>query len=82
MVSVCVIKCVSFAVIQNTMLHQDYNFIATGCGLEGRGSGVRFPAGAWNFSLLHRVQTSSEVHPASYPMGNGGSFPGGKAAGA
>jgi hypothetical protein len=24
------------------------------------------------------VQTSSEVHPASYPMGNGGSFPGGK----
>jgi hypothetical protein len=30
---------------------------ATGFGLEGRGSGVRLPAGAWNFSLLHRVQT-------------------------
>jgi hypothetical protein len=25
------------------------------------------------------VQTSSEVHPASYPMGTGGRFPGGKA---
>jgi hypothetical protein len=34
------------------------------------------------FSLLQIVQTSSEVHPTSYPMGTGGSFPGGKAAGA
>jgi hypothetical protein len=25
------------------------------------------------------VHTSSEAHPASYPMGTGGSFPGGKA---
>jgi hypothetical protein len=33
-----------------------------------------------DFSLLHRVQTSSGVHPASYPMGTGSSFPGGKAA--
>jgi len=44
--------------------------------------GVRFPVGAGNFSLLHRVQTGSEANPASYPMGTGGSFPGGKAAGA
>jgi hypothetical protein len=28
------------------------------------------------------VQIGSEVHPTSYPMGTGGSFPGGKAAGA
>jgi hypothetical protein len=28
------------------------------------------------FSVLHVVHTSSEVHPTSYPMGNGGSFPG------
>jgi hypothetical protein len=34
------------------------------------------------FSLLHSVQTGSEAHPASYPMGTGGSFPGGKAAAA
>jgi hypothetical protein len=34
------------------------------------------------FSFLHVVQTGSEAHPASYPIGTGGSFPGGKAAGA
>jgi hypothetical protein len=28
------------------------------------------------FSLLHIVQTGSEVHPTSYKMGSGGSFPG------
>jgi len=38
--------------------------------------------GAGNFSLHHRVQTGSGAHPASYPMGIRGSFPGGKAAGA
>jgi hypothetical protein len=35
-----------------------------------------------DFSLLHVVQTGSGVHPTSYPMGKGGSFPGDKAAGA
>jgi len=39
-------------------------------------------AGAGNFSLHHCVQTGSGPHPASYPKGTGGSFPGGKAAGA
>jgi hypothetical protein len=34
------------------------------------------------FSLLHVVQPGSGVHSTSYPMGTGGSFPGGKAAGA
>jgi hypothetical protein len=28
------------------------------------------------FSLLHIVQTGSGVHPTSYKMGTGGSFPG------
>jgi hypothetical protein len=56
--------------------------IALGYGLDDRGSRVRFPAGAGNFSLHHRVQNGSGTHPASYPMGSRGSFPGGKAAGA
>jgi hypothetical protein len=55
--------------------------IALGYGLDDRGSRVRFPAGAGNFSFHHRVQNGSGAHPASYPMGTRGSFPGGKAAG-
>jgi hypothetical protein len=51
-------------------------------GLDDRGSSVRFPAGAGNFSLSRRVQNGSGAHPASYPMGTRGSFPGGKASGA
>jgi hypothetical protein len=56
--------------------------IATGYGLYDRMIRVRFPAGAGNFSLRHRVQTGSGPHPASYPLGAGGFFLGGKAAGA
>jgi hypothetical protein len=56
--------------------------IALGYGLDDRGSRVRFPAGAGNLSLHHRVQNGSGAHPASYPTGNRGSIPGGKAAGA
>jgi hypothetical protein len=37
--------------------------------LDDRGSRVRFPAEAGNFSLHHRVQNGSGAHPASYPMG-------------
>jgi hypothetical protein len=39
--------------------------------------------GSWagSFSLLQRVQNGSGAHPASYPVGTGGTFPGGKAAG-
>jgi hypothetical protein len=33
-------------------------------------------------NFLHAVQTDSGVHPSSYPMGTGRSFPGGKMAGA
>jgi hypothetical protein len=42
--------------------------IALGYGLEDRGSTVRFPEGAGNFSLHHRVQNGSGAHPASYPI--------------
>jgi hypothetical protein len=55
--------------------------IALGYGLDGHGSKVRLLAGAVNFSLHHRVQNGSGAHPASYPMGTRGSFPGGKPAG-
>jgi hypothetical protein len=54
--------------------------IALGYGLGDRGFRVRFPAGAGNFFLHHRVHGSG-AHP-TYPMGTRGSFPGGKAAGA
>jgi len=40
------------------------------------GSGVRFPAGAGDFSLRHRVQTGSGSHLASYPTGINDSFSG------
>jgi hypothetical protein len=36
--------------------------------------GVRFPAGAVNFSLRHDIHIGSGVHSASYPMGARGSF--------
>jgi hypothetical protein len=54
--------------------------IALSYGLDDRGSRVRFSAGAGNFSLHHHVQNGSGAHPASYPMGTRGSFPGDKAA--
>jgi hypothetical protein len=56
--------------------------IALGHGLNERRSRVRFPAGAGNFSLPHRVQTGSGANQPSYPVGTSGSFPGGKAVGA
>jgi hypothetical protein len=51
--------------------------IALGYGLDGRGSRVRFPAGAGNFSLHHRVHSGSGTHPTSYAIGTGGLFPSG-----
>jgi hypothetical protein len=56
--------------------------IVLGYRLDDRGSRVGFPAGAGNFSLHHLVQKGSGVHPASYPMGTEGFFPGGEEAGA
>jgi len=49
-------------------------------GLDDRGSRVLFPAVAVNFH--NRVQNGSGAHPAFYPKVTGGSFSGGKAAGA
>jgi hypothetical protein len=48
-------------------------------------AGVWFPERARDipvFIVLHSVQTGSETHSAAYTMGTGGSFPGGKGAGA
>jgi hypothetical protein len=53
--------------------------VVLGYGLDDRGSRVRFPVGARNVSLHHRLENGA--HPASYTMGTRGSFPGGKAAG-
>jgi hypothetical protein len=55
--------------------------VATGYGLSDRGSGIRFLAGAGNFSL-RCVQSGFGAYLASYPVGTGGSFPDGKAVGA
>jgi hypothetical protein len=49
--------------------------IATGYGLDDQGGGSSSP-GRVNFSLLYIIQTVSGVHPTSYLMGIGGSFPG------
>jgi hypothetical protein len=55
--------------------------IALGYGLDDRGSRIRFPAGAGNFSLHHPVQNGSGAYPASYTMDTRGFFPGVKAVG-
>jgi hypothetical protein len=39
---------------------------AAGYGLDGQGF---IPNGGQDFSLLHNVQTITEAHPASYPVG-------------
>jgi hypothetical protein len=51
----------------------------SGYGLDDRAIEVRSPAGAKDFSSIICVQTGSGAHPASYTMGTGGPFPGGKA---
>jgi hypothetical protein len=51
--------------------------IVSDYGLDDRAIEVRSPTGA-DFSSSPCVQTGSGAHPASYPMGTGGSFPGGK----
>jgi hypothetical protein len=55
--------------------------IATGYGLDDRGAEFESRQGQ-EFSPLHVVQTGSGAHQASYPMGTGGYFPGGKSVGA
>jgi hypothetical protein len=53
--------------------------IVSDYGLDDRAIEVRSPTGADDFSSSSCIQTGSGTHPASYPMGTGGSFPGGKA---
>jgi hypothetical protein len=53
--------------------------IVTGYELDGRPRSC--PGRVNNFTLLYSIQTGSGAHPASYPIGTGGSFPRGKAAG-
>jgi hypothetical protein len=53
--------------------------IVSDYGLDDRAIGVRYPAGAEDFTSILCVQTSSGAHPASCTMGTGGPFPGGKA---
>jgi hypothetical protein len=48
-------------------------------GLDDRVIEVRSPTGAEDFPSSPCVQTGSGAHPASYPMGTGCHFPGGKA---
>jgi hypothetical protein len=45
-------------------------------------TGVQSPAGAKDYSSKHSVQTDSEAHPASYPIGTGSPFLGVKRDGA
>jgi hypothetical protein len=54
--------------------------IATGYGLYDRGVGVRVPVESRISSSPCRPDRLGD-HPASYPIGTGGSFTGGKAAG-
>jgi hypothetical protein len=42
--------------------------------------GLDDPAIVRDFSLLYIALTNSRAYPASYPMGTGGDFPGGKVA--
>jgi hypothetical protein len=48
-------------------------------GPDDRAIEVRSPKGAEDFSSSCCIQTGSGAHPASYAMGTGASFPGGKA---
>jgi hypothetical protein len=54
--------------------------IATGYGLDDRGVGVRVTVRSTVFSMSSIPVLGA--HPAPCPMGTGGSFPGGEAAGA
>jgi hypothetical protein len=53
--------------------------IVSDYGLDDRAIGVRSRVGAEDFSSSLYVQTGSGAHPASYTIGTGGPFPGGKA---
>jgi hypothetical protein len=60
------------------MIHGSSGSIVPDYRLDDRAIEVRSPTGAEDFSSSPCVQTSSGAHPASYPVGSGGLFPGGK----
>jgi hypothetical protein len=67
-VSINDIRCVvliTMLEINNRASHDSSVGIALGYGLDDRGSRFRFPAGAGNVSLDHRVQNGSGTYPAS-----------------
>jgi hypothetical protein len=51
-------------------------------GIEPYSEIVEPSSHPYTLFLRHRVQTGSGAHPASYKVGTGGSFPGGKSVGA
>jgi hypothetical protein len=53
--------------------------IVSDYGLDDRAIEVRSSKEAEDFSSSPYVQTGSGAHPASYPIGTGGPFPGSKA---
>jgi hypothetical protein len=53
--------------------------IVSDYGLDDQVIEVRSTTGVEDFSSSPCVQTGSEAHPASYPKGTGGPFPGDKA---
>jgi hypothetical protein len=55
--------------------HSSSSSIVSDYGLDNRGL---IPDRGRGFFLLARVQTGSGSHPASYPMGTEGPFPGDK----
>jgi hypothetical protein len=75
-VCVCVCTCVCMRILSRHCVRIQpafgmitvHTYIFTDNGLDDRMIGVRFLAGAGNFSLRHRVQTGSGAHPVSYQM--------------
>jgi hypothetical protein len=70
-------KCISINFLYDTTDILIVLFWATSWKIGGSS-----PKRGWEFSLHRRGQIGSGAHPASYPVGNRGSFLGGKAAGA
>jgi hypothetical protein len=67
------------------MLSNFSRFLNNGKEYSSYKTSVDLIFGFWSiyiyiYSLHHRVQNGSGTHPASYPMGTWGSFPGDKAA--
>jgi hypothetical protein len=62
-------------------LYQSSVRIETGYGLDGRETGVRFPAGARYFSFFYSVQTGSGANGGFCGVGTGGFSPGDKSVG-